>query len=444
MRIIFLLVICLLLYWPSPKAEFVLDDYYTVKRNPLIKNPALYKDIWTSHLFDAHPSSDYIKLKYYRPVLQSSFILDYNLFGLKASGYQWVNLMIHWLNGVLVYVLLLWLFQQPSLAFRTALLFCVLPTQEWVVRYVTGRGDALSALLSLASLVVMLWSLRGGVKRGYVYSFIFFVLAALTRESAYLLPLFALLVKKAGHIDFSKNFKEKSMCPGFFAWGWIAIGALSFIVTWQLIGKLGNVQALHLLYFTSIGFCLLLARLRWVMVLVVLCAALTFYQGRFWTSEEVLLRHTRTLEWWPRTVAYQQLLMKYDEDIPAIEGMLAQSQDPQAKAMWLRRLGLIYFKQGNASRAVEYFENALAFYAKDTDTLNAYAIVCLETKQEAKGLDLLNRSLAVNDKYADTLRTLGVYYYRHQNHALAKHYLTQSLSYDPDNAQARQLLEIML
>jgi len=126
-------IVCLGVYGPKKNAEFVLDDYYTVVRNPLIKNPFLYKNIWTSRLFDAHQSSGYIKFGYYRPVLQSSFILDYHLFGLKAAGYQWINLLIHIFNSVLIYILLWQLFGQGPLALKASLLFCVFPTQEWVV-----------------------------------------------------------------------------------------------------------------------------------------------------------------------------------------------------------------------------------------------------------------------------------------------------------------------
>src|ERR1700733_12567736 len=98
-------VVCLAVYWPAKDAGFVLDDYYTVVRNPLIKNPSLYQNIWVSRLFDAHLSSGYIKFGYYRPVLQSSWILDYRLFGLKAVGFKWVNLLVHALNCFCIYVL---------------------------------------------------------------------------------------------------------------------------------------------------------------------------------------------------------------------------------------------------------------------------------------------------------------------------------------------------
>ena len=52
----FLILVCLAVYWPHKNSEFVLDDYYTVVRNPLIKNPFLYQKILTSRLFDANQS----------------------------------------------------------------------------------------------------------------------------------------------------------------------------------------------------------------------------------------------------------------------------------------------------------------------------------------------------------------------------------------------------
>jgi len=90
-------------------------------------------------------------------------------------------------------------------------------------------------------------------------------------------------------------------------------------------------------------------RLRWFLVFLVLFIGTSLYQGRFWTTEENLLRHTRGLEYWPHTVVDQQLLMKYDDDIPAIMSIESQAMDPLIKAMWLRRLGIIYFKRGDLS-----------------------------------------------------------------------------------------------
>jgi len=444
-----LLVVCLGVYWPHGQAQFVLDDQYTVVRDPLIKSPSLYHKIWTSRLFDANLSSEYIKFGYYRPVLQSSWILDYHLFGLKASGYQWINLLIHGINCILIYILLSRLFAERALALGAALLFGVLPTQEWVVRYVTGRADELSALFGLSALLALVWVRKTGFKRGYIYVFIFWLLAALTREVACSYILFAFLIYKYSLTQSQIKSSSLPLCGEgkggginrFCLW-WVLIGLSPLLLLWPVIPKQGNILVFHLLYFASIGLCLWLARQRAFIVglLVVLFATVSFYQGRFWTSEEVLLRHTQSLECWGRTVVAGQLLMKYDEDIPAIKQEAARASVPMIRAMWLRRLGIVYFYHHDVVRARQYFQEALGQYPADVDTLNAYAVVSLQNGQEAQGLDLLRRSLEVNPSYADTLRIAGIYYYRHKDFSKATFFLDRSLFFDPDNKQAKELV----
>jgi len=433
-----LVFVCLAVYWPHKNAEFVLDDYYTVVRNPLIKNPSLYHNIWASRLFDAHQSSGYIKFGYYRPVLQSSWILDYRLFGLNAFGFQWMNLLIHAFNCFLIYILLFQLFGSSSVALKTSLLFSVLPAQEWVVRYVTGRGDELSALFAFISLLSLLWVFKTEQKKFYILVFIFWALAALTREAAITYILYAFLIQ----YSISRRWETKREGINHFCFWWVLIGSLPLLVIWPMIPKQGNILILHIFYFASVGFCLWMAqlRLRWVMVLLTIFAVVSFYQGRFWTTEEVLLRHTRSLECWPRTVFVQQLLMKYDEEIPAIKDMVEQYQDPRLKAMWLRRLGMVYFKHSDLSNAQEYFNHALSVVPADVDSLDALAVISHEKGQEDQSLGFLKRALAINPDYPDTLRTLGIYYYIHKDFSQARIFLNRCLFFEPGNVQARELL----
>jgi len=447
---IILVGVCLAVYWPDKKAEFVLDDYYTVVRNPLIKNPSLYQNIWTSRLFDAHQSSGYIKFGYWRPVLQSSWILDYHLFALKAAGYKWLNLLIHALNCLLIYILWRQLFGRDSLALKACLLFCVWPTQEWVVRYVTGRGDELSALFALLALVCLvgtdtIYYLTKNCHKinsvcPYFFAFIFWALSALTREVSISYILYAFLINK--NVIPAKAGIQIQTSINRFSLYWILIGILPLSVIWPITPKLGPILALHILYFASAGFCLWMAqlRLRWVVLLFVFFAAVSFYQGQFWTTEAALLRHTRSLEWWPHTVAAQQLLMKYDDDIPAIKDLGSRAHDPLIKAMWLRRLGVVYFNHGDLSGAQHYFAQALVFNPSDVDSFNALAVVYHQKGQDAQSLRSLNRALEINPYYPDTLRTLGIYFFFHKNFPQVRMFLSRCLFFDPDNLQARALL----
>lgn len=434
-----LVVVCCGVYWPSKNAEFVLDDYYTIVRDPLIKNPSLYQNIWTSRLFDAHQSSGYIKFGYYRPVLQSSWILDYRLFGLNVLGYKWMNLLIHALNCILVYILLERLLGQGMPALKASLLFCVLPAQEWVVRYVTGRGDELSALFALLSLICLLGVFKTGSPRGYFFVFTFWALSALTREVAISYVLYAYLIyfflPEEGQGEGIQDINR-------FALFWVLIGSLPLLLIWSIIPKQGNILALHIFYFASIGLCLWMARLRlrWVLMLFVLFTAVSFYQGRFWTTEKTLLRHTRSLEYWPRTVTAQQLLMKYDADIAAIEDLASRAHDPVIKAMWLRRLGIVYFSHGDLPHAEQYFTRALSLKPADADSLNALAVVYHDQGKDVQSFGCLKRALEINPDYPDTLKNLGLYFFLHKNYPQAQMFLNRCLFFDPDNAQARGLL----
>jgi tetratricopeptide (TPR) repeat protein len=426
--------VCAGVYWPHKNAQFVLDDYYTVVRNPLIKNPSLYQRIWTSRLFDAHPSSGYIKFGYWRPLLESSWIADYRWFGLKAWGYQWINLLIHALNCFLVYVLYVRLFGQTAGALKAALLFAVLPTQEWVVRYVTGRGDELSAFFALLALIFASQAFTTESRRGYIPAILSWALASLTREVALSYILYALL------IYFYARGNVKSV--GRFCFWWFIIGTLPFLIILPMVPKQGNILIWHVFYLGSAGVCWWLAQRtrRWFLVLFILFAGISFYQGCFWSTEETLLRHTRSLEFGSRTVVAQQLLMKYDDDTAGIRDMVDHSPDPLIKAMWLRRMGIVYFSRQNWAFAKQYFLKALDTDPFDIDSLDALAVVSHNQGEEQESLKFLERALKIDPFYPDTLRTLGIHYYLAKDFPRARFFLSRSLFFDPDNAQARQLL----
>jgi tetratricopeptide (TPR) repeat protein len=152
------------------------------------------------------------------------------------------------------------------------------------------------------------------------------------------------------------------------------------------------------------------------------------------------LRHTQSREGWPRTVAAQQLLMKYDDDIPGISAMIAQGHDPLIKAMWLRRLGIVYFNRKDLNNAQRYFTQAVFVNPADVDALDALAVVYHNKGQEENSFKSLSSALLINPSYPDTLRTLGIYYYIHHNLPQASVFLKRSLVFDPDNLQARELL----
>jgi protein O-mannosyl-transferase len=156
-----------------------------------------------------------------------TFAVNYRIHGDTVAGYHVVNLLIHILNGFLVYFLVLLTFRtpffsnpfSPPLSLRggrvelsnagpstlnsqlstqfvslaAALLFVSHPIQTQAVTYIVQRFTSLATLFYLVSLVMYikgrLASPQAGKLTGYVLSLISAVLAMKTKEIAFTLPL---------------------------------------------------------------------------------------------------------------------------------------------------------------------------------------------------------------------------------------------------------------
>jgi tetratricopeptide (TPR) repeat protein len=134
-----------------------------------------------------------------------SFAISYRLFGERPAGYHAVNLTIHLLNGVLVFLLVraLWRAETPlrsayahraePIALLTALLFVAHPLQTQAVTYIVQRYAALAAaffLLSIWSYVRFRLAEAGGRAWGWYLLFLASAGAAFwTKENTAVLPL---------------------------------------------------------------------------------------------------------------------------------------------------------------------------------------------------------------------------------------------------------------
>lgn len=183
-------VIC---YANTLQVPFVLDDLTSIVANDQIRT--------FSVILKSRMTGD------------ASFALNYLLHGWWLPGYHLVNLLLHTVNGVLFYLLVVTVFQTPFLArdkvdpeavtfaFLAALLFVVHPLQTQAVTYLAQRVTLLAACFSLLTLLFYLKSrmaVSPGASAGYLaLSVIFSVAALLSKENAAALPLLLFLVESA-------------------------------------------------------------------------------------------------------------------------------------------------------------------------------------------------------------------------------------------------------
>ena len=190
--IILLCLLCLGTYANSLNSGFIFDDKALIVNNPFVKSQKLPAEILKKDIFEHWVGKASFALMY-RPMQVLSYWLDYKIWGLKTFGFHLTNIILHLLNGILIYLILLKLFSDLKLAAIASFLFIVHPLHVSVVSYISGRADLLSLFFILLTVLLFLNDL-------YTLSVFSGIFALFSRENALvLLLLIALMIvfKKA-------------------------------------------------------------------------------------------------------------------------------------------------------------------------------------------------------------------------------------------------------
>ena len=125
----------------------------------------------------------------YRPLITLSYLFNYSILGDGANpeGYHWINLILHAVNIVLVYLLGLALFEQIPAALLLAGIWGLHPLLTESVTNVVGRADLVAAFGVLAALLCHRQALRaeGARKAAWLAAMALAVAAGMfSKESA--------------------------------------------------------------------------------------------------------------------------------------------------------------------------------------------------------------------------------------------------------------------
>jgi protein O-mannosyl-transferase len=159
------------------------DDKY-VYNNPTIRDLSWrnVQKIFTS--FQYH---------WYFPLVTLSFALEYHFFELNPAVYHLDNLILHILNTLLVFWLILLLNGNTLSALLTALLFSLHPLRVESVAWVTERKDLMFALFFLLSFIAYVYYRRDSRVVYYLASLVFFAASLASKQQAAMLPFSLLL-----------------------------------------------------------------------------------------------------------------------------------------------------------------------------------------------------------------------------------------------------------
>jgi len=188
-----LLVLVGIAYFPVSRAGFVWDDDAHVTENINLRHPQGLKAIWLAPA----AGNQYVPIQYY-PMVHTTFWIEHRLWGDHPLGYHAVNVLLHGLNAVLLWLLLRRLGVKG--AYLAAVIFALHPVHVESVAWISERKNVLSGFFYLLSALTFLrfhHAEEEGEDRpwgSYLVSLLLFVAALLSKTVTASLPAALLLV----------------------------------------------------------------------------------------------------------------------------------------------------------------------------------------------------------------------------------------------------------
>ncbi|OGL44834.1 MAG: hypothetical protein A2W05_09140, partial [Candidatus Schekmanbacteria bacterium RBG_16_38_10] len=201
-RIFHILLIGILgfiVYSNTFNVPFIFDDEFSITRNPVIRN--LDNFFFKQEGYSDNPG---------RYIGFLTFAINYKLGGLNVAGYHIFNLLVHIVNTILVYIMIILTFRTPNMkdsclipfsdliAIFAAVLFVAHPIQTQAVTYTVQRFASLATMFYLFAIVLYarmrIFQESGKLSSKKVFMLFFLslamiVLAMKTKEIAFTLPI---------------------------------------------------------------------------------------------------------------------------------------------------------------------------------------------------------------------------------------------------------------
>jgi Flp pilus assembly protein TadD len=235
------------LYYESLDGPFIFDDTPNIELNTAIR--------WGEQATGKAEELSFDNPNYRRPVAYATLGMNYYFHGYDVWGYRVVNVVIHLLNGFVLYLLIWTTLQTPALAGRyknsreiallASLLFLVHPVAVQSVAYVIQRMASLSALFFLLSLFCYARARISCRYKALLYGgcATAAALALGSKENAAVLPIVILLYE----LYFFRNLKWENIkglvgtiMAGLFVFGLIALFFLGENPVERVIGGYGG------------------------------------------------------------------------------------------------------------------------------------------------------------------------------------------------------------
>lgn len=218
---LFLLV--LVIYSNALRGGFLYDDEFLIQKNRIVQNIELFPQAFVTSTTEGSGGKD----SFYRPMQIVAYSLIDLGFGLDPFWFHFLNVIIHGLNVILVFLLFTSLFMHWGLkkeyGLFVALLWAAHPIHTEAVAYISATADPLHFFFGLLFLLTGIKPKR----KWQILSLVFLILALLTKEASVTFPALLFAARLSLHpTDYKKALKASLPALG------IAAGYILLRKTW--------------------------------------------------------------------------------------------------------------------------------------------------------------------------------------------------------------------
>jgi tetratricopeptide (TPR) repeat protein len=231
-----LLLLIIPIYSNTLNSAWQFDDKPNIINNDFLHLQNLKPESLIQTFYTNPKAPSNLGKKLYRPVSFLSFALNWYFGREKPTGYHIVNILIHLLTAVFLYLAIYNLLGSPNLkqkfdcsryfiAFFATALWAVNPIQTQAVTYIVQRMASLSAMFCILSMLLYIKFRLSGSPLNRILLLLAcvltFLLALGAKENAAMLPGSLVLIEITCFQDYDRRHKK----PKYF-WGSIAGGVL--------------------------------------------------------------------------------------------------------------------------------------------------------------------------------------------------------------------------
>ncbi len=161
-------------------APFLFDDNLFIERNRFVHSLDFVPEIFTSSTTEGA----WVPSNFYRPMQSLLHAVLCTLFGIIPLPHHLASVLIHIVNSVLLFYLLIRFGCSRTASLCGALLFVVHPVQVEAIAYISGASDPLGFMFILSGFLIFMTALYRKRSWCYPLAFLCFTAALFSKETA--------------------------------------------------------------------------------------------------------------------------------------------------------------------------------------------------------------------------------------------------------------------